>query len=771
MTMQLVKRFYKKANFLLLLFCILVPKPVLAQSVRAAADGTETNISTPAGQAEQYDIGGGTRAGDNLFHSFEQFGLTEGEVANFLSGPGIENILGRVVGGDASVINGLLQMTGGQSNLYLMNPAGVIFGQNMQLNVPADFTATTANGIQLGDAWFSALGNNTYADLVSQPSGFAFTVDQPGAILNAGELAVNAGQRISLVGGTVVNVGTLSTPGGDIVIQALPGEGLVSITPEGNLLSLGVPIATEAAVNGDVAPLTALALPALLTNRALGSELGVVAEGNVVRLVRSDVEIPTGAGVAIASGSIDTANPDRVGGRIDVLGDRVIIVSAGLDASGATGGGSVRVGGDYQGRGIVPNSENVYVGANSVINADALAVGNGGRVIVWADTQTEFDGSVTARGGNRTGDGGFVEISGKDELVFAGAVDAGANNGELGTVLFDPTDLTINTGDSILNTVGDVEFTASNNITVNGLITFAPSNGSITFTADDDNDRQGSFLVRGATPETLIAPSDNKITASGRNVTIRGASIVAGVIDTSTSEANSNGGAVSLTSTVGNTIVEYIDTSAGAGEMSSEEGGQINIDANRLFRATGFQTLSGNTEGPVSIYTAGSLNEAGQDANEGFLGGDINIRHGGNPAFVVFAVGEIPDDPNEQDLLFSLTDPVPVFGENDSGTIGGITSRNTNGFARVFYQDSAISSSSGTPSQAISVARETPDSSPGNSAVDPTVEASSDERIAKSVDQEDEDETACDAFSPGGILDASSVAPESCQEDADAAEE
>ncbi|MEQ8539537.1 MAG: filamentous hemagglutinin N-terminal domain-containing protein, partial [Coleofasciculus sp. D1-CHI-01] len=101
---------------------------VLAQSI-TPADGTGT-IVTPDGN--RIDISGGSLSSDgkNLFHSFGQFGLNPEEVANFLANPDLNNILSRVVGGDASVINGLIQVTGGNPNLYLMNPAGIIFGPN-----------------------------------------------------------------------------------------------------------------------------------------------------------------------------------------------------------------------------------------------------------------------------------------------------------------------------------------------------------------------------------------------------------------------------------------------------------------------------------------------------------------------------------------------------------------------------------------------------------------------------------------------------------------
>jgi filamentous hemagglutinin family protein len=92
--------------------------------------GTNT-IVTPNGN--KFDIQGGAVSGNgvNLFHSFQEFGLNSGEIANFLPNPQIQNILGRVVGGNPSVINGLIQVAGGSNaNLFLMNPAGIIFGQN-----------------------------------------------------------------------------------------------------------------------------------------------------------------------------------------------------------------------------------------------------------------------------------------------------------------------------------------------------------------------------------------------------------------------------------------------------------------------------------------------------------------------------------------------------------------------------------------------------------------------------------------------------------------
>ena len=132
--------------------CLLVVFPLLgvisSKSVQAqttivpAADGTGTDVVQNSDVLKgrpsvRFDISGGQKSGANLFHSFEKFGLNSNQIANFLSQPGIENLLGRVVGGDASIINGLIQVTNGKSNLFLMNPAGIVFGAGSSLNVPA----------------------------------------------------------------------------------------------------------------------------------------------------------------------------------------------------------------------------------------------------------------------------------------------------------------------------------------------------------------------------------------------------------------------------------------------------------------------------------------------------------------------------------------------------------------------------------------------------------------------------------------------------------
>ncbi|HEY9653117.1 MAG TPA: filamentous hemagglutinin N-terminal domain-containing protein, partial [Coleofasciculaceae cyanobacterium] len=159
---------------------IATPQPITPDTDSTTSTNTQVNPDT--NNPSIYKIEGGQTSGDgsNLFHSFSQFGLESGQTANFVvPNPSIANILGRVTGGNASLINGLIQVTDGNSNLFLMNPAGIVFGDNARLDVPASFTATTAAGIGFGsNGWFNATGPNDYASLIGNPSAFVF--ESPG---------------------------------------------------------------------------------------------------------------------------------------------------------------------------------------------------------------------------------------------------------------------------------------------------------------------------------------------------------------------------------------------------------------------------------------------------------------------------------------------------------------------------------------------------------------------------------------------------------------
>ncbi len=274
--------------FTLPLLGVITLTPAQAQPI--TSDGSTGTTVTPEGNLLNISGGQLCKDGTNLFHSFSQFGLDSNQVANFLSNPTIYNILARVTGGNPSVIDGVLQVSGGNSNLYLINPAGIVFGQNAQLNVPASFTATTATGIGIGNNWFSATGGNNYDALMGTPNLFAFNTLQPGAIINAGQLSVKPGETLSLLGGTVVSTGKLSAPEGQITVAAVPGNNLLRLSQPGRLLSLEI-------TSSPSLPFTPLSLPQLLTGGNASNATGLVVNG------KGQVEL-TGSGMAVEPGDV-----------------------------------------------------------------------------------------------------------------------------------------------------------------------------------------------------------------------------------------------------------------------------------------------------------------------------------------------------------------------------------------------------------------------------------------------------------------------------------
>ncbi|HEY9651723.1 MAG TPA: filamentous hemagglutinin N-terminal domain-containing protein, partial [Coleofasciculaceae cyanobacterium] len=292
--------------FVLPLTFLLIPCIAQAQPIVSDADGTGTVV---APNGNQFDIGGGqtSQDGANLFHSFSQFNLDKNQTANFLSNPSIHNILGRVTNGNASVIDGLIQVTGGNSNLFLMNPAGFIFGSNAQLNIPASFTATTATAIGFGTSWFNASGANNYAELVGAPNTFAFTTPQPGAIINSGNLAVRQGQNLTLLAGTAVSTGQLSAQEGQVTVATVPGGNWVRISQSGNVLSLDIQPPSTSGTMPENWTLPIASLPQLLTANFGSSATGLAVNSDgSVALTGSDITVKAGD-VAVRNLTAQTA--------------------------------------------------------------------------------------------------------------------------------------------------------------------------------------------------------------------------------------------------------------------------------------------------------------------------------------------------------------------------------------------------------------------------------------------------------------------------------
>lgn len=212
-------------------------------SAQVTPDGTvNTQVNQNTGVAE---ITGGETRGDNLFHSFQDFSVDTGEAASFLNNSDIANIFSRVTGGNASNIDGLIRANG-SANLFLINPAGIVFGEGARLDLGGSFYSSTASSILFEDGEFSAVDNLGEPILtINAPIGLGFR-DNPREIVNRSRvennseqivgLEVDAGNNLVFVGGNLsFEGGNATARGGNIYLGGLAAAGTVALNNDASL--------------------------------------------------------------------------------------------------------------------------------------------------------------------------------------------------------------------------------------------------------------------------------------------------------------------------------------------------------------------------------------------------------------------------------------------------------------------------------------------------------------------------------------------------------
>uniref|UniRef100_UPI0030D9B536 two-partner secretion domain-containing protein n=1 Tax=Tolypothrix sp. LEGE 11397 TaxID=2777971 RepID=UPI0030D9B536 len=428
----------------------------------------DSTLNTFVSGINNYTITNGTRVGNNLFHSFSQFSIPNNGSASFDNDLNVANIFNRVTGGNISTINGSISAKG-SANLFLLNPSGIIFGANAQLNIGGSFVGTTANSIKFLDGVEFSATNPTATPLLSinVPIGLQFG-QNPRAIqvqASATQFQVPTGKTLALIGGDIfVDSRNLSIPQGRIELGAVD-VGNVSLTPNNLGWSLGyqdVPIfrnldlSNQALIstggNGEIhlwgadVSLSGGSRVSIqnITNAQTPGKISVHAS----KLLTVTGDNPSGSTTsAIRSGAIFTGMVSN----IEIFTQDLIANNGGIiltsNISNSVGGGNITVNasGNIQvaGVGKIPTNR-------SGISGLTFLSGKGGDVSVVANRLVIMDGSVVTTSTIGTGAAGNVAIQATESIELAGV--------ETASTTFAPSSLSSstlaagNSGNLIVNT-------------------------------------------------------------------------------------------------------------------------------------------------------------------------------------------------------------------------------------------------------------------------------------------------------------------------------
>ncbi|HUI18703.1 MAG TPA: filamentous hemagglutinin N-terminal domain-containing protein, partial [Alphaproteobacteria bacterium] len=398
------------------------------------------------------------QASSRAIINWQSFNIGSQAKVDFIQPSSSAIALNRVLGGSIAQIYGTLHANG---QVYLLDPAGVIFGAGASVNVGA-LVASTMN---LSDANFLA-GNYVF-----QRNG------STGSVVNSGTLTAAAGGYIGLLAPTVINQGVVSARLGTVVLAA--GETVTLQFSGTSLVSVAVDPATVRALienhNLIAAPDGRVLMSAQAANALMGGVINntgiieansLVSHGGVVALEASDA-------VNLA-GTIDVSGATS-GGSASLSAKSIALASATVKATGSSGGGVIAIGDG--------TAASVSMDAASSLDASATGLGPGGQVSLLSGGTTTVAGTIAARGGPEGGDGGLVETSGQVLTMGALSVDTSAPMGKAGTWLLDPFDLTIDA-----TAAGNIDKAlASGNVSVETSASSATSFGGAT-TASGNGD-------------------------------------------------------------------------------------------------------------------------------------------------------------------------------------------------------------------------------------------------------------------------------------------
>lgn len=596
----------------------------------------------------------------NAVINWQSFNIAAAETVQFVQPNSSAVTLSRVLGSDPSSILGNLSANG---KVFLVNPNGIVFGQGASVNVGG----LVASTLDIADSDFMA-------------GSYQFSGNSSAAVLNQGTINAGGGY-VALLGANVSNdgviaakLGTVALAGGNAVTLDVAGDGLLNVTVNQGAVNALVQNAGLIQADGGKVLLTAQAAASLLHSAV--NNTGVIQAQTLVTgqdgtiMLLGDMQ----NGTVSIGGTLDVSGlgAGQSGGSVIATGQRVGLFDGHINASGDAGGGTVLVGGDYQGKAVlVQNASSTYMSADATITADAITQGNGGTVVLWANESTRAYGSITARGGVQGGDGGLIETSGHWLDVAGIKVNASAANGQRGMWLLDPADVTIGSGTTNASLIAGV---------------FTPDSGVNAATVDAGALRT-ALEAGGGTDVTITTTNSGAPGTGSGNITVASAITWVNTTGDSTLTLNAAGDVninADISATRGSLVVccgQDINVNARittvSGSVLLSAGRDVNIVRNLSSPLAGITTTDGNIAlcaardvilnnafdvAPLMTLTRGSVT-AGQDlaslgvargltlnagtaaTGPGIAGGTVVFINGGLAGTYITTTGPAPVTP------------------------------------------------------------------------------------------------------------------------------
>jgi len=517
----------------------------------------------------------GQQKGNNLFHSFETFNLNAGESATFKGPTNIENIISRVTGGQPSYINGSF-IANIPADMYFLNPAGVMFGEQARLDIQGSFHVSTADYLRLGtDGRFAVTHPENTLLTIAPPSAFGFLDTTPSPISKQQSLLqVPEGKTLSFIGGDLTIEDKHLTGQENSMINAPDGQiNLVSVASKGE-----VPV-----------------VPAEMSANAF-------AQFGTIKIT----DAPITADNFQRNANIDVSGIG--GGNIYIRGGQIIMENVYVWADTHD---------DKNGQGITITATDDFVAKRARITTELIkdSTGNGGHINIAARKVTLTDGAQMATSNRSSGNSGHLSMTVEEAIAISGFFYLPDDEGILRknrSGLFSNTN---GTGKGGQISVKTPILTLADNSGITSQTTNMGNAGNISLEVDK------LTLIEGA---QIDLNANNKFTTNTGHagiltITAKDSILISGETDrrsalVSNTRTNGNGGTIIL-SALQLTVENNATIQAGT-EIGTGQGGQILLNVNQLLlRQGGTITTESRAQG-----NAGHMSlEVGQ----------LDIRQGG----------------------------------------------------------------------------------------------------------------------------------------------